>query len=94
MKVQIKIYQNELESVLDRIQTWGSQYEWYDSSPNFYIELDVSPFSEDTDRFDVPTEPKADDVTTSKGLIEMLKAKKVAPAKNQMDELRTLLKGE
>lgn len=96
MKVKIKVYQNELESVLDRIQIWGSQYEWSDNSPNFYIELDVLPFSEDSDRFVVPAESTvaAPEVAASYGLVEMLKAKKVQPAKSQMDELRTLLKGE
>lgn len=95
MKVQIKICQNELESVLDRIQTWGSHYEWSDNSPNFYIELNVLPFSDDSDRFAEPVEPTvaAPEVAASYGLVEMLKAKK-APAKSQMDELRTLLKGE
>lgn len=96
MKVQIKVYKNELESVLDRIQTWGSQYEWCHTSPNFYIELDMLPLDEGTDRFALPVEASEDVPQVSNGLIDFLNAKKAesSKAKTQMDELRVLLKGE
>ena len=81
MNVKIKIYNFELESMLDRIHFWGSNYDWGGVSghPNFEIELIVEKDLDDVeqkyigDRF-------ARDVAhtdTKESLIDLLKEKNI-----------------
>lgn len=77
MKVKIKIYNFELESMLDRLQFWGSNYDWGGVSghPNIEIELDVLPDPEGLekkyvgDRFD----DQPSETTNSDSILDMLK---------------------
>ncbi len=98
MKVQIKVYEHELESVLDRIQAWGSNYEWADTSPNFYIELNVLPSHYTdalTDRFADVDHPTVSSKETISDIISKYKASNTRPsAHEQMEQLRQLLRGE
>jgi hypothetical protein len=98
MKVQIKVYEHELESVLDRIQAWGSNYEWADTGPNFYIELNVLPSHYTdalTDRFADVDHPTVSSKETISDIISKYKASNTRPsAHEQMEQLRQLLRGE
>ncbi len=92
MRVKIEIYQSELESVLDRIQAWGENYNWYDTGPNFQIELQVRPAYYDRmikDRF---VDPEYKNETIENIVSKYTNTR--PSAHEQMEQLRQLLRGE
>lgn len=84
MNVKIKIYNFELESMLDRIQQWGHQYDWGGVSghPNFQIELVIEKDLEGVeqkyigDRF---AEPQTE-TTNSEKIMDLIKNAQRGPS--------------